>query len=113
LVLENMNIQQPTTAGGCLADSVALSGGPGQCYRETGTAVTITSAALSSLVSFQPPPPPGQQAQPVQSALTISVAGRAWFLAGYSTRFAAREFEALLPSRSQALQLQRILVPSS
>ena len=110
----------------------------------------ITSAAVSPVSSFRPPPPPGQQAVPVQyvfwitvpaadapaltavttavigprrpqspqgpptasvatTALTISVAGRTWVLVGFGTRFAGRQFEVALPSRTQALQLQRIL----
>jgi hypothetical protein len=44
---------------------------------------------------------------------TISVAGRTWILLGYSTRFADREFDVTLPSRNQALQLQRMLAASS
>jgi len=137
--------------GGCPAGWVTLSGGPGQCYRKTGTPVTITSAAVSPVFPFRPPPPPGQQAAPVQygfsitvpaadvpalaavlptaparpgpptasvvtSAIpipTISVAGRTWILRGYATRFAGREFEVTLPSRNQALQLQRMLAASS
>jgi hypothetical protein len=42
----------------------------------------------------------------------ISFAGRTWILLGYSTPSAGREFEVTLPSRNQALQLQRMLVPS-
>lgn len=136
--------------GGCPAGWVTLSGGPGQCYRKTGTPVTITSAAVSPVFPFRPPPPPGQQAAPVQygfsitvpaadvSALaavlptapgspgpptasavnsaatipTISVAGRSWILLGYASPSAGGEFDVTLPSRNQALQLQRILAAS-
>jgi hypothetical protein len=148
-ILQNTHIQQPLPAGGCPAGWVTLPGGPapGQCYRKTGTPVTITSAAVSPVFSFRPPTAPGQQAAPVQyafwitldaaevpalaaviptasgpqgpptaSAVTsaatipaISVAGRTWVLLGFATRFAGREFEATLPSRNQALQLQRML----
>ena len=158
LILQDMRTQglvgrvgQPL---GCPAGWVTLSGGPGQpgqCYRKTGAPVTITSAAVSSVFSFRPPPPPGQQAPPVQYGLSItvpaadvpaliavlptgsgppgppvasavtsatlipaiSVAGRTWILLGYGTRFAAREFDVTLPSRNQALQLQRMLTASS
>jgi hypothetical protein len=145
--LQDMSTQQLTPAGGCPAGSVTLSGSPGQCYRKTGTPLTITSAAFSAVSSYQPPPPPGQQAVPVQygfwitlpaadvpaltavtgtasgpqgpptasaatSALTISVGGRTWVLLGFATRFTGREFEALLPTRDQALQLQRVLAPA-
>jgi hypothetical protein len=160
LILEDMRTQglagrvgQPV---GCPAGWVTLSGRPGQpgqCYRKTGAPVTITSAAVSSVFSFRPPPPPGQQAEPVQygfsitvpaadvpaltavlptapgppgppgpptaSAVTsataiptISVAGRTWILLGYSTPFAGRQFDVTLPSRNQALQLQRMLAAS-
>jgi hypothetical protein len=133
---------------GCPAGWVMLSG---QCYRKTGTPVTITSAAVSPVFSFRPPTPPGQQqAAPVQYGFSItvpaadvpalaavlpmapgapgpptaravtsatpipaiSVAGRTWILLGYSAPSAGRGFEVTLPSRNQALQLHRILVPS-
>ena len=158
LILEDMRTQglvagQP---GGCPAGWVTLSsdpGQPGQCYRKTGTPVTITSAAVSPVVSFRPPPPPGQQAPPVQygfsitvpaadvpalatvlptaagspgppgpptaSAVTsatplpaISVAGRTWILLGFASPSAGGEFDVTLASRSQALQIQRMLAAS-
>jgi hypothetical protein len=147
LVLQDMRVQQPAPVDSSPAGCVALSGGPGQCYRKTGTPVTITSAAVSPVSPFRPPPAPGQQAAPVQygfwitvpaadvPALTaifptapaspgpptarvvtsaasipaISVAGRTWVLQGFATRFTDRELEVFLPSRNQALQLQRIL----
>jgi hypothetical protein len=73
LALQAMRIQQPTPAGGCPPGSVTISGGPGQCYRKTGTPVTITSAGVSPVSSFRPPPPPGQQAVPVQYGFWITV----------------------------------------
>jgi hypothetical protein len=148
LILQDMHTQGLVPPpGGCPAGWVTLSGG---CYRKTGTPVTITSAAVSPVFPFQPPPPPGQQAPPVQygfwitlpaadapalaavipeasgppgpptaSAVTpataipaISVAGRTWILQGYATRFAGRQLEVTLPSRNQALQLQRMLAAS-
>ena len=152
LVLQDVGIQPPAPAGGCPAGYVMLPGGgsPGTCYGTTGTRVTITSAAVSQVSPFRPPPPPGQQAVPVQyvfwitvpaadapaltavtttvtgpqrpqgpptasaatSALTISVAGRTWGLVGFATQFAGRELEVALPSRNQALQLQRTLAAS-
>jgi len=156
LILQDMRTQglvgrvgQPL---GCPAGWVMLAGGPGQpgqCYRQTGTPVTITSAAVSPVFPFRPPTPPGQQAPPVQygfsitvpaadvpalatvlptaagspgpptaSAITsatpipaISVAGRTWILLGYSAP-EGRKFDVTLPSRNQALQLQRILAAS-
>jgi hypothetical protein len=60
--------------GGCPAGWVTLSGGqPGQCFRKTGTPVTITSAAVSPVFPFQPPQPPGQQAPPVQYGIWITL----------------------------------------
>ena len=40
-VLEAVRVQSPTPSGGCPAGSVALSAGPGQCYRQLGTPLTI------------------------------------------------------------------------
>ena len=133
-VLEAVRIQPPSPAGGCPAGSVALSGGPGQCYRKLGTPVTITSAAVSSHL---PTPPPGQQTPPYgfiitvpaanQAALTavtttaanahgylsISVAGRTWLLPRVVRPFTSPHFEITFPDRNQVLQLQRMLAASS
>ena len=151
LILQDMRTQGLVSPpDGCPAGWVTLSGGAGACYRETGTPVTITSAAVSPVFSFRPPTPPGQQAPPVQYGFsitvpaadvpalaavlptapgppgpptgsvvnsatpspTISVAGRTWILLGYATP-QGREFDVTLPSRNQALQLQRMLAASS
>jgi hypothetical protein len=148
LTLQDMRTQGLVPPpGGCPAGWVTLSGG---CYRKTGTPVTITSAAVSPVFPFRPPPPPGQQAPPVQygfsitvpaadvaalaavlptapgppgrptaSAVTsatpipaISVAGHTWILLGYGTPSGGGEFDVTLPSRNQALQLQRMLAAS-
>ena len=133
-VLEAVRIQPPSPTGGCPAGSVALSGGPGQCYRKLGTPVTITSAAVSSHL---PTPPPGQQTPPYgfivtvpaanQAALTavtttaanahgylsISVAGRTWLLPRVVRPFTSPHFEITFPDRNQVLQLQRMLAASS
>jgi hypothetical protein len=135
IVLAAMRSQPPTAAGGCPAGSVALSGGPAQCYRKLGMPVTITSAAVSSHL---PAPPPGQEAGPAmhgfvitvpapdQAALTavtttaadahgylsISVADRTWLLPRVLRPFTSPRFEIAFPSENQALQLQRLLVPS-
>jgi hypothetical protein len=153
LVLQAVRVPQFAPVGGCPAGYITLPGGgsPGMCYRTTGTAVTITSAAVSPVSPFRPPPPPGQQAAPpvqyvfwitvpaadapaltavtttvtgpqrpqgppaasaATSALTISVAGRTWGLVGFATRFTGRQLEVALPSRNQALRLQRTLAAS-
>jgi hypothetical protein len=134
-VLEAMRIQPSTSAGGCPAGSVALSGGPGQCYRKLGSPVTITSAAVSSHL---PTPPPGQAKGPAPHGLvitvpaadlaaltevtttaadahgylSISVANRTWLLPRVLQPFTSPHFEIAFPSRNQTLQLQRMLVPS-
>jgi hypothetical protein len=74
LILEDMRMQPSSAAGGCPAGSVALASVAGPCYRTTGTPTTITSAAVSSVTSFQPPTPPGQQqAEPTQYGFWITV----------------------------------------
>ena len=78
LILQDMRTQGLIPPpGGCPAGWVTLSGGPGQpgqCYRKTGTPVTITSAAVSPVFSFRPPTPPGQQQPPpVQYGFSITV----------------------------------------
>lgn len=75
LILQDMRIQPAAPVDGCLAGYVALSsgGGPGMCYRKAGTPVTITSAGVSSVSSFRPPQPPGQQAVPIQYGFWITV----------------------------------------
>ena len=74
-VLQVVHVPSPAPVGSCPAGYVMLpgDGSPGTCYRTTGTQVTITSAAVSPVSSFQPPPPPGQQAVPVQYAFWITV----------------------------------------
>ena len=138
-VLQAMRVQQPTPAGGCPGGYAMLPGAnPGTCYRKTGTPVTITSAAVSPVTSYQPKPPPGQAAGPAQyeflitvpasdapaltavtttaynaqGALAISVAGRRWALPMVVRPFTGRQFQIPLSDRNQALQLQRILAAS-
>jgi hypothetical protein len=149
-VLEAMRVQPPTPAGGCPAGYAALpgnnptipgplpSGGVTQCYRTTGTPVTITSAAVSPVSPVSgPKPPPGQQA-PAQygfvitlpaadvpaltavtttayhdrGALAISIAGKTWALPLVGDPFRHPQFQIFMPSRNQALQIQRMLAPS-
>lgn len=132
IVLEVMLGQSPSPAGGCPAGSAALSGpgaGPGLCYRQLGKPVTITSAA----VSLPPGLPPGAsgllitvpaadaaaltaittKAADSQGYVDISVAGKTWGIPKAMAPLTTGQFEIGLQSRNQALQLQRILVPSS
>jgi hypothetical protein len=130
-VLEAVRIQAPTPAGGCPAGSVALSGGPGQCYRRLGTPITITSAYVGSVVTGTPYIPAGQYgfwvalptadlpalkamttaAADTQGFLDISVAGRTWLLPQVHQPFTG-PLEMVLPSRNQVLQLHGLLFPS-
>lgn len=73
LVLRAVDMELPTQYGGCPSGSVALSGGPGQCYHYIGAPVTVTSAAVSPVSSFQPPTPSGQQAVPTQYGFWITL----------------------------------------
>ena len=134
-VLAALRTQAHAPAGGCPAGSVALSGGPGQCYRKLGTPVTITSAAISSRL---PAPPPGQQAgsavygfvitvpaadlaalkavtttaADAHGYLSISAADRTWLLPRVLQPFTSPHLEITFPSRNQAHQLYRALVPA-
>ncbi len=72
--------------------------------------ITLDAADVSALAAVIPTAS-GPQGPPAASVVTsvatipaISVAGRTWVLLGFATRFAGREFEATLPSRTQALQ---------
>jgi hypothetical protein len=74
-VLQVVRVPSPAPVGFCPSGYVTLAGGgsPGMCYRTTGTRVTISSAAVSPVSPLQLPPPPGQQAVPVQYAFWITV----------------------------------------
>jgi hypothetical protein len=72
-VLQEMTMPPPMQPGSCPSGSLALSGGPGQCYRDAGKPVTVTSAAVSAITSFQPPTPQGQQAVPTQYGFWITL----------------------------------------
>lgn len=137
-VLQATRTQPNVLAGGCQTGYIAPSGSLGPCYRKIGTPVTITSAAISPVSSFQPNSPSGQQAGPAQDEfmitlpaadqaaltavttaaanargpLTLSVAGRTWVLGIVLRPFPGRQLQISLPSRNQVLQLQRILASS-
>ena len=53
------------------------------------------------------------QAYDSQGAIDISVAGKTWAAPEVIKPFPGRQFQIPLPSKNQALQLQRILVPPS
>jgi hypothetical protein len=73
LILEHMRVQPPGLAGVCPAGYTATAGS-GQCYgHRVGRPVTITSAGVSPVSSFQPPAASGQQTPPVQYGFWITV----------------------------------------
>jgi len=145
LVLEAMRVQPPTPAGGCPAGYAPLPGNnppnPGpvssgylsQCYRTTGTPVTITSAAVSPVSRLkEPPDAPAEYgfaitlpaaavpaltavtttAYNARAALAISIAGKTWALFVVGDPFMHPQFQIPMFSRNQALQIQRLLAPS-
>jgi hypothetical protein len=140
IVLRAMSVQLPTPAGGCPAGFTMISvpGNPGACVRPLDAPVTITSAAVSSVSSFQPRTPSGQAAGPpaYQIMITLpaadvaattavvttaydsrggvdfSVAGRSWGLPMVLRPFRSQQLSVALPSKNQALQLYHLLVPS-
>jgi hypothetical protein len=137
--LEAVRARAATQAGGCPAGYVTLPGdNPGQCYRKTGTPVTITAAAVSPVsLGASPKPPAGEPAPPAQyvftvtlqaaeapgltavtttahqvhGSLAISVAGRTWVLPFVAGPFTGLQFQIPLP-KSQAFQLHSLLVPA-
>lgn len=138
IVLAAMLSQRRAPAGGCPAGSVALSApgaDPGQCYRQLGKPVTITSAAVSlqqlanaagqqagpsgayALLIILPPADVAAltaittKASDSRGYVDISVAGKTWSLPEALAPLTGGRFQIVLPSRNQALQLQRILVP--
>jgi hypothetical protein len=138
LVLQAMRVQNPTPAGGCPAGFAKLSA-PGQspgCYRPLGAPVTITSAAVSPGPTVGPASPPDAppsaygllialpdadraeltavttQAYDSRGAVGISVAGTTWALPMTLAPITHGQFTIMLPSRNEALQLQRILASS-
>jgi hypothetical protein len=137
-VLKAVRIQPATGAGGCPAGSVALSGGPGQCYRPLGTPAMITSAGVGPVITdalhFQGldgfwiilPAADVAALQAVTTTassahanLAISVAGRGWLLPIPGRPFTNGQLEIFLPKtnnslpsrNNQVLELHRILVP--
>jgi len=140
IVLQAMSVQPPSPAGGCPArfTMISVPGNPGECVRPLDTPVTITSAAVSPVSSFQPRTPSGQASGPpayqimitlpaadVTAATAVvttaydsrggvdfSVAGRSWGLPLVFKPFRSQQLSIALPSKNQALQLHRLLVSS-
>ena len=140
IVLQAMSVQPPAPAGGCPArfTMISVPGNPGACVRPLDTPVSITSAAVSSVSSFQPRTPSGQPQGPPayqimitlpaadvaaatavvttaydsQGGVDFSVAGRTWGLPMVFRPFRSQQLSVALPSKNQALQLYHLLVPS-
>ncbi len=135
ITLQAMRVQNPTPAGGCPAGFTKLSA-PGQapgCYRPLGAPVTITSATVSPGPTTGPASPANApptaygllialpaaeraeltavstQAYDSQGAIGISVAGKTWALPAVRKPFTTGQFEIVVSSRNQLLQLQRLL----
>jgi hypothetical protein len=139
IVLQAVSSQAASLAGTCPAGSATLPPkalefpGSAQCYRETGQPLTITSAAVGYLhqpaghgqpanygLSIQLPPAGRAalltittRAHRSRDSLAIIVAGKTWGVPLVETPFTSGQFEIPAQSASQALQLQRTLVPSA
>jgi hypothetical protein len=140
MIVQVMRSRPPTATGGCPAGwvGVVLPRGAPQmpCYRPAGTPVTITHAAVSAVATY--PPPPGQPKGPSsygfmvgvpaadvaavtavirkaydsRAAVGISVAGKLWEAPKVLSPFPGQQLGISLLSRTQAVQLYRLLVPS-
>lgn len=160
IIMQVLRSQPPAPSGRCPAGSIALfgsepnvpraavapgspvpAGSPGPpgvaCYRPTGRPITITSAAVSSVATYPPPPsePNGpadygfvvafptpdvaaltaiiRRAYDARDAIGVSVAGKLWQAPQVLRPFSGRGAQISLFSRAQALRLHRLLVPPS
>lgn len=132
IILQVMRSKPATAPGKCAAGYVPLSApnSAGTCYRKLDTPVTITSAAVSSVSAHGQPALYGfwvavpaadvaavtaviKQAYDTRGALAINVDGKTWSAPQVLQPFSGRQFQIGLPSRNQALQLYRVLVPVS
>lgn len=140
IIIQVMRSRSPTAPGGCPAGWLAVvlpTGAPLMpCFRPVGTPVTITSAAVSSVATFLPPPgqpkgstsygftvavPAGdvaavtaiiKRAYDSRDAVGISVAGKLWQAPQVLSPFPGQQLQISLLSRNQAVHLYRMLVPS-
>jgi hypothetical protein len=140
IVLQATRSLGPTPTSGCPAGSVALSppGDGSGCYHKLGPPVTLTSATVSPIISGPTTAPAGQQgggqasygfvvavpagdvaavtaiikqAYDSHGAVDISVAGKTWAAPQALKPFPGQQLQIFLPSRNQALQLRRMLIP--
>jgi hypothetical protein len=139
-VLKAVSGQPATGAGGCPSGSVVLTGGPGQCYHQLGTPVTVTSATVGPVITdalhvqgldgfwIVLPAADVASLQVITSTaadahanLAIFVSGKGWLLPIPGRPFTNGQLEVFLPSagnslstrNSQVLGLHRLLVPAS
>lgn len=115
----------------------ALSHAATWCYAPVGRSATVTSAAVSAVSLYRPPPPetgPAQysftvnvppadvaavtalikRAHDSRDAFGISVGGRTWMALQVLGSFlpSGQRLQILLPTKKLAAELYRMLVPS-
>jgi hypothetical protein len=142
IILQLLLSQPPLPAGGCQAGYATLSaagpdlpGASGACYSKTGTQVAFTSAAVTLYLQPSGSEPvqhptlwglavtvPGAEAAALtaittkaydtRDPLAISVSGTTWAVVMTAAPLTNGRFVFMTQSKSQALQLQRTLVPS-
>jgi hypothetical protein len=138
VVLRNRDSQpsHPGPGYAALPGDNPIITGPGpsrgitQCYRTTGTPLTITSAAVSPVARLKPPAAgygfvitlPAADvpaltavtttAYHARGAFAISIAGKTWALPRVEALLRGPQLQIPMISRNQALQIQRMLVPS-
>jgi hypothetical protein len=153
VTMEAMRSQPLSPKSGCPAGWVALpvpgpAGVGSACYGQAGTPVTSTSAGVTPVSAYRPPPPPGAGAavpggyaftivlpaadaaaltavatmvtgpqagtspsSPAGPAFAVSVAGHTWLLDEWAGQVSKARLQVIMPTRNQALQLQRLLSP--
>jgi len=136
IVLQAMRFKPPSSTGSCPAGFTMLSVpgmGTGACYSKLGTPVTFTSATITPAPVTGPAGKPAAgagllftvpaadvaalttvttRAADARGAVDISVDGKIWALPLAMAPLTHGQFEIVLPTQNQALQLQHILVPS-
>jgi hypothetical protein len=139
IVLRIVRGQPASPAGSCPAGSARLPRqaagfpGSGQCYRQLGQPLTVTSAAVAYAhqpAGHQRPASYGvliklpassratlltmtARAYRARDSLAVIVGGRTWAVPVVLAPFTAGQFEIPAPSAKRALQLQRALVPAT
>jgi hypothetical protein len=130
IILQVMRSQPAPASGRCAAGYVALSapGSAGTCYRKLGTPVTVSSGSISAVLAQGHPASYGfmvapadvvavtaaiKQAYDVRGALAVIVAGQTWQAPQVLQPFSGQQLQIFFPSKTEALQLHRILAPAS